>query len=75
MSIVTFVHSGQRTVPGSRHFKSERGGQLQEWLEDWDMRAPEPNHRHVSHLFGLFPGHDIDIRPYTGTGQGCETVA
>jgi len=20
------------------------------------------NHRHVSHLFGLFPGHDIDIR-------------
>jgi len=37
-------------------------GQLQEWLEDWDMRAPELNHRHVSHLFGLFPGHDIDIR-------------
>ncbi|HEX4998238.1 MAG TPA: glycoside hydrolase family 95 protein [Terriglobia bacterium] len=37
-------------------------GQLQEWLEDWDMRAPEMNHRHVSHLFGLFPGHDIDIR-------------
>jgi alpha-L-fucosidase 2 len=37
-------------------------GQLQEWLEDWDMGAPERNHRHVSHLFGLFPGHDIDIR-------------
>ena len=39
-----------------------RAGQLQEWLEDWDMRAPEIDHRHVSHLFGLFPGHDIDIR-------------
>jgi alpha-L-fucosidase 2 len=37
-------------------------GQLQEWLEDWDMRAPEMNHRHVSHLYGLFPGRDIDIR-------------
>lgn len=37
-------------------------GHLQEWLEDWDLRAPEPNHRHVSHLFGLFPGHDIDVR-------------
>jgi alpha-L-fucosidase 2 len=37
-------------------------GQLQEWLEDWDMQAPERDHRHVSHLFGLFPGHDIDIR-------------
>ena len=31
-------------------------GQLQEWLEDWDMQAPEIHHRHVSHLFGLFPG-------------------
>ena len=37
-------------------------GQLQEWLDDWDMQAPEMNHRHVSHLYGLFPGHDIDIR-------------
>jgi alpha-L-fucosidase 2 len=37
-------------------------GQLQEWLEDWDMRAPERDHRHVSHLFALFPGHDIDLR-------------
>ena len=36
--------------------------QLQEWLEDWDMQAPEIHHRHVSHLFGLFPGHDIDVR-------------
>jgi alpha-L-fucosidase 2 len=38
------------------------GGQLQEWLDDWDMQAPEIHHRHVSHLFGLFPGHDIDVR-------------
>jgi alpha-L-fucosidase 2 len=37
-------------------------GQLQEWLEDWDLQAPDIHHRHVSHLFGLFPGHDID--PY-----------
>ena len=37
-------------------------GQLQEWLDDWDMQAPEMNHRHVSHLFALFPGHDIDVR-------------
>ena len=34
-------------------------GQLQEWLEDWDMQAPERHHRHVSHLYGLFPGDDI----------------
>ncbi|MCR8666749.1 glycoside hydrolase family 95 protein [Aestuariibaculum sp. M13] len=32
-------------------------GQLQEWLIDWD--DPEDNHRHVSHLYGLFPSNQI----------------
>jgi alpha-L-fucosidase 2 len=36
-------------------------GQLQEWLEDWDTRAPEIHHRHVSHLYGLFPSDQIDF--------------
>jgi alpha-L-fucosidase 2 len=31
-----------------------RHGQLQEWLEDYP--EAEPGHRHVSHLYGLFPG-------------------
>jgi alpha-L-fucosidase 2 len=29
-------------------------GQLQEWNEDFE--ESEPGHRHVSHLYGLFPG-------------------
>jgi alpha-L-fucosidase 2 len=37
-------------------------GQLEEWGRDWDLNAPEPNHRHVSHLFALFPGHEISPR-------------
>lgn len=37
-------------------------GQLQEWLQDWDMKAGERNHRHVSHLYGLYPGRDIHRR-------------
>ncbi len=37
-------------------------GQLQEWLEDWDAQAGEQHHRHVSHLYGLYPGRDIDRR-------------
>jgi alpha-L-fucosidase 2 len=37
-------------------------GQLQEWLEDWDTNAPDIHHRHVSHLYGLFPGSQIDWR-------------
>jgi alpha-L-fucosidase 2 len=31
--------------------------QLQEWLEDKDN--PKEQHRHVSHLWGLFPGEEI----------------
>ncbi|HVT71997.1 MAG TPA: glycoside hydrolase family 95 protein [Lacunisphaera sp.] len=37
-------------------------GQLQEWLEDWDAGAPEQHHRHVSHLYALYPGEQIDPR-------------
>lgn len=37
-------------------------GQLQEWLEDWDAAAPEPDHRHVSHLYALYPSDQIDVR-------------
>lgn len=37
-----------------------KAGQLQEWLEDWDEGAPEPDHRHVSHLYALYPGQQID---------------
>jgi alpha-L-fucosidase 2 len=32
-------------------------GQLQEWLEDLD--DPNDTHRHVSHLYGLYPGYQI----------------
>jgi len=32
-------------------------GQLQEWFEDWDN--PEDHHRHISHLWGFFPGYQI----------------
>lgn len=36
-------------------------GQLQEWLQDWDGDAPEPDHRHTSHLYGLYPGEQISL--------------
>jgi len=37
-------------------------GQLQEWLEDWDAGAPEQQHRHVSHLYAVYPSGQINIR-------------
>lgn len=32
-------------------------GQLQEWMYDWDN--PNDKHRHVSHLYGMFPSNQI----------------
>ncbi len=34
-------------------------GQLQEWQRDYD--EPEPGHRHISHLWALFPGSQISL--------------
>ena len=41
-------------------------GQLQEWLEDKD--DPHNKHRHVSHLWGVYPGNEITPR---GTPDMC----
>jgi alpha-L-fucosidase 2 len=38
--------------------KIGRHGQLQEWMEDKD--DPKNKHRHVSHLWGLYPGNEIN---------------
>jgi alpha-L-fucosidase 2 len=37
-------------------------GQLQEWMDDWDMQAKDLHHRHVSHLYGLFPSSQINLQ-------------
>ena len=50
------VKAARARLPG---FRIGRAGQLQEWLEDWDLEAPEPHHRHVSHAFGLHPSLQI----------------
>ena len=40
--------------------KISPNGYLQEWLEDYE--ETEINHRHVSHLFGLYPGTTITTK-------------
>ena len=32
-------------------------GQLQEWMHDWDR--PDDKHRHISHLYGLYPSNQV----------------
>jgi alpha-L-fucosidase 2 len=37
-------------------------GQIQEWLGDWDAQAREQQHRHISHLYALYPSAQITPR-------------
>ena len=41
-------------------FQIGKYGQLQEWMEDYD--EPQPGHRHISHLFALYPDNQITPR-------------
>jgi alpha-L-fucosidase 2 len=34
-------------------------GRLMEWLEEYV--EPDPQHRHISHLYGLYPGNQITV--------------
>jgi alpha-L-fucosidase 2 len=47
-------------VPRIAPNKIGKHGQLQEWMQDKDN--PKNTHRHVSHLWGVFPGTDITWR-------------
>jgi alpha-L-fucosidase 2 len=46
-------------------------GQLQEWQDDWDKKAEDIHHRHVSHLYALYPSHQISVR---GTPEFAKAV-
>ena len=49
-----------------------RHGQLQEWLEDFE--DAEPNHRHTSHLVGLYPLHQISPRTTPELARAAEVT-
>lgn len=44
-------------LEGLPPLKIGKYGQLQEWQEDYE--EAEPGHRHISHLYGVYPGHQI----------------
>ena len=58
-TIVT-IDSIQQQLPQLPPMQIGRWGQLQEWLDDLD--DPKDDHRHFSHLYGLYPSNQIS--PY-----------
>lgn len=47
----------ESTLSGLLPYRIGEKGNLQEWYHDWEDR--DPMHRHVSHLFGFYPGKSI----------------
>ena len=47
----------QATIDRLAPLQIGKNGQLQEYVDDWD--EPEPSHRHVSHLYGVYPGESL----------------
>lgn len=52
-----FVTETDRALARLQPYKIGRKGNLQEWFYDWEDE--DPHHRHQSHLFGVYPGHQI----------------
>ena len=50
-------------------YRIGKKGNLQEWYYDWDDE--DPRHRHQSHLFGLYPGHDISPLATPDLANAC----
>jgi alpha-L-fucosidase 2 len=57
----TFVSELRAARDKLAPYKIGKDGQLQEWQEDWDADALDIHHRHVSHLYGLFPSDQIAL--------------
>ncbi|HEX4028858.1 MAG TPA: glycoside hydrolase family 95 protein [Terracidiphilus sp.] len=53
-------------------FKIGKNGTLQEWNEDY--AETEPGHRHISHLFALYPDHQITLRETPELARAARAV-
>ena len=52
-----FRTKAESTLARMHSYQIGKKGNLQEWYYDWEDQ--DPQHRHQSHLFGLFPGYQI----------------
>jgi len=53
-----FTDTLREMLPRIAPYRIGRFGQLQEWMQDID--DPGNKHRHVSHLWGVHPGKEIN---------------
>lgn len=51
------INRAKETLARLPSLGTGRYGQLMEWMEDYD--EAEPGHRHISHLYGVYPSRQI----------------
>ena len=54
-----FVQTIAETMPKVQRPRIGEDGRLQEWRLPFD--EPQPDHRHISHVIGAYPGNQIDL--------------
>ena len=59
----------EQTIVRLHPYQIGKKGNLQEWYYDWEDQ--DPQHRHQSHLFGLFPGHQITPQKTPELANAC----
>ncbi|WP_025763086.1 glycoside hydrolase family 95 protein [Dyadobacter tibetensis] len=52
------AHDLKKLIPQIQPYQIGKHGQLQEWLQDKDN--PDEHHRHVSHLWSVYPGNELN---------------
>lgn len=68
------VFREELTVALARMPKTQIGkyGQIQEWMEDYE--EVEPGHRHISHLFALYPGDTFTVEHTPELAEAARTT-
>jgi len=54
-----FVKKVAKTLPKVQRPRISEDGRLQEWRLPFD--EPQPDHRHISHVIGAYPGNQINL--------------
>ena len=66
---VEFRNKLEQALQKLHPYQIGKKGNLQEWYYDWE--DAEPQHRHQSHLFGLFPGNHISPSTTPELANAC----
>ena len=64
-----FRKQARRTLDRMQPYQVGKKGNLQEWYHDWEDQ--DPQHRHQSHLFGLYPGHHLSVAETPELAKAC----